>query len=102
MVRSSVRSATSRLSFAFSSSSCFKRRISGTQGLGSPSRHRAGRRQPPLPSSYSPRLNPIENAFAKLKALLRKAGERTLGALWDMIGLALQAFKPAGHPFLPH
>jgi transposase len=44
---------------------------------------------------YSPDFNPIENAFAKLKALLRKAAERTVGALWDRIGLALNAFIPA-------
>lgn len=31
---------------------------------------------------YSPDLNPIELAFAKLKALLRKAGHRTMAALW--------------------
>ena len=43
---------------------------------------------------YSPDFNPIENAFAKLKALLRKAAERTVGALWDRIGLALDAFTP--------
>jgi transposase len=43
---------------------------------------------------YSPDLNPIEMAFAKLKALLRKAAERTMGALWDRIGLALNAFTP--------
>ena len=44
---------------------------------------------------YSPDLNPIENAFAKLKALLRKAAERTVGALWDRIGALLEAFTPA-------
>jgi transposase len=44
---------------------------------------------------YSPDFNPIENAFAKLKALLRKAAERTVGALWDRIGLLLEAFTPA-------
>lgn len=43
---------------------------------------------------YSPYFNPIENAFAKLKALLRKAAERTVGALWDRIGLAIDAFTP--------
>ena len=32
---------------------------------------------------YSPDFNPIENAFAKLKALLRKAAERTVDGLWD-------------------
>jgi transposase len=41
---------------------------------------------------YSPDFNPIENAFAKLKALLRKAAERTVGALWDRIGIVLDAF----------
>jgi hypothetical protein len=34
---------------------------------------------------YSPDFNPIENAFAKLKALLRKAAERTISSLWDAI-----------------
>ena len=43
---------------------------------------------------YSPDLNPIELAFAKLKALLRKASERTLGALWDRIGEILNTFTP--------
>ena len=35
---------------------------------------------------YSPDFNPIENAFAKLKALLRKAAEPTVDGLWDAIG----------------
>lgn len=43
---------------------------------------------------YSPDLNPIENAFAKLKALLRKAAARTIEELWEMIGKALQTFTP--------
>ena len=43
---------------------------------------------------YSPDLNPIENAFAKLKALLRKAAERTVDRLWRRIGLLLDAFSP--------
>lgn len=43
---------------------------------------------------YSPDLNPIEMAFAKLKALLRKAAERTRDALWDRIGQILEAFSP--------
>ena len=43
---------------------------------------------------YSPDLNPIELAFAKLKALLRKAAERTVGALWDRIGQVLEDFTP--------
>jgi len=44
---------------------------------------------------YSPDLNPIEQLFAKLKALLRKAAARTQDALWTTIGQALDAFTPA-------
>ena len=44
--------------------------------------------------SYSPDFNPIELAFAKLKALLRKAAERTVEALWTAIGRLLDAFTP--------
>jgi transposase len=43
---------------------------------------------------YSPDLNPIEQAFAKLKALLRKAAPRTVDALWNVIGESLSAFSP--------
>ena len=43
---------------------------------------------------YSPDFNPIENAFAKLKALLRKAAERTVGGLWDAIGRIIDLFPP--------
>jgi transposase len=43
---------------------------------------------------YSPDLNPIEQAFAKLKALLRKAAERSVPALWDRIGSLLSTFSP--------
>jgi transposase len=43
---------------------------------------------------YSPEFNPIEQAFAKLKALLRKAAARTIEALWAAIADALDAFPP--------
>ena len=43
---------------------------------------------------YSPDFNPIEQAFAKLKALLRKAEERTIEALWKTIGLLIDTFRP--------
>lgn len=43
---------------------------------------------------YSPDLNPIENAFAKLKANLRKAAERTVGGLWDAIGRIIDIYTP--------
>lgn len=43
---------------------------------------------------YSPDLNPIENAFAKFKALLRKAAARTIPALYDAIRDALPTFEP--------
>jgi transposase len=45
-------------------------------------------------SLYSPDLNPIEQLFAKLKALLRKAAVRTHDGLWNTIGGALDAFTP--------
>jgi transposase len=44
---------------------------------------------------YSPDFNPIEKAFSKLKAKLRKAEERTVGGLWDLIGKLVDIFKPA-------
>ena len=43
---------------------------------------------------YSPDFNPIENAFAKLKAILRKAAARTLDDLWDAVRDALPSFSP--------
>ena len=43
---------------------------------------------------YSPDLNPIEQVFAKLKLLLRKAAERTVEATWKRIGQLLEAFSP--------
>src|SRR5215218_2674371 len=45
--------------------------------------------------AYSPDFNPIEHAFAKLKALLRKAAERTMEGLWRAIGRLLDLFTPA-------
>jgi transposase len=42
---------------------------------------------------YSPDYNPIENAFAKLKALLRKAAARTVEQLWTAIQDAIDAFS---------
>ena len=44
---------------------------------------------------YSPDFNPIENAFAKLKALLRKAAERTIDGLWAAIGALIDTFTPS-------
>jgi transposase len=44
---------------------------------------------------YSPDLNPIEQAFAKLKTLLRKDAARTREALWSTIGQLLGTFTPA-------
>ena len=43
---------------------------------------------------YSPDFNPIELAFSKLKALLRKAAERTIEGLWGAIGVIINAFAP--------
>ena len=43
---------------------------------------------------YSPDLNPIENAFSKLKAMLRKAAARTLEQLWRAIASIIEDFTP--------
>lgn len=43
---------------------------------------------------YSPDLNPIEMAFSKLKAMLRRARHRSSDALWDGIGEMLTKFPP--------
>ena len=42
---------------------------------------------------YSPDLNPIEQVFAKLKHLMRKAQERTIEATWQRIGTLLGSFS---------
>ena len=55
--------------------------------------HGAGAKLCFLPP-YSPDLNPIEQAFAKLKTLLRKAAERTVEKTWQRIGALLNAFPP--------
>lgn len=58
-----------------------------------PAVERAGCRLLYLPP-YSPDLNPIENAFSKLKGLLRKAAERAVEGLWAAIGRLLDRFRP--------
>jgi hypothetical protein len=65
-----------------------------TRSARSPNDRGQGRRAP-LSAAYSPDLNPIENAFAKLKALLRKAAERTIEGLWTTIGKLFDRFSPA-------
>ena len=47
---------------------------------------------------YSPDFNPIEQAFSKLKAHLRKAAERTIQGLWDAIGRILDLYPPRSAP----
>ena len=44
---------------------------------------------------YSPDMNPIEMAFAKLKTLLRQVPERTVDGLWRRIGALLDQFTPS-------
>lgn len=43
---------------------------------------------------YSPDLNPIEQVFSKIKALLRKAAERSFDALWAAIGRIIETIQP--------
>jgi transposase len=47
-----------------------------------------------LSAPYSPDLNPIELAFAKIKALLRRAAARTVSDLWQAIADILRALSP--------
>ena len=54
---------------------------------------RAGARLLFLPP-YSPDFNPIEMAFSKLKALLRKVAARTVNDLWAAVAECLSAFTP--------
>jgi transposase len=54
-------------------------------------RHRIDYRYLP---PYSPDLNPIENAFSKLKRLARSAAERTVEGLWRAIGRLIDQFPP--------
>ena len=49
---------------------------------------------------YSPDLNPIEQVFAKLKTLLRKADERTIEATWRRIGSLLDCSPPPSAPII--
>lgn len=43
---------------------------------------------------YSPDLNPIEQAFAKLKTLLKKAGKRTITDTWQRMGELIELITP--------
>ena len=54
--------------------------------------HRCGGRDGALSAALSPDFNPIEQAFAKLKALLRKAAARTVDDLWAAIAAVLKTF----------
>ena len=48
-----------------------------------------------LRSAYSPDMNPIEKAFSKLKAFLRKFAERTVGGLIRALETCAEIFKPS-------
>jgi len=53
--------------------------------------------------SYSPDINPIEEAFSKIKGLVRKAEARTKEALIEAIGSALSAVSSGdAHGFFEH
>lgn len=51
-------------------------------------------RAAPLPSAIQPDLNPIEMAFSKLKAHLRRIGTRTIDDLWRAVGSICDLYPP--------
>jgi hypothetical protein len=57
-------------------------------------RYRGSRRADAVPPAIFADFNPIENAFSKLKAILRKAAARTVPDLWDAIRDALPRISP--------
>ena len=63
-------------------------------GLRRQTGNRGGGRDTSALPPYSPDFNPIEQAFAKLKALLRKAAARTVDDLWDAIAEIIELFTP--------
>ena len=44
---------------------------------------------------YSPDFTPIEQAFSKIKAILRRLGARSTEMLWEAMGVAVEAITPA-------
>jgi hypothetical protein len=68
----------------------------GLGGWRAPIAHRAAIRaaKAKLLPAYSPDLNPIEQVFAKMKTLLRKADARTIEQTWRTIGALLDCFTP--------
>ena len=64
------------------------------QGSGGSREDRGRRRELLYLPPYSPDLNPIEMAFSKFEALLRKAVERAADSLWKAIATILETFKP--------
>jgi DDE superfamily endonuclease len=66
-----------------------------SQSEGSRDSNHRDRGHPALSPPYSPNLNPIERFFSKLKALLRKAAQRDIDALWKEIGELLNSVSPS-------
>ena len=58
------------------------------------SSHKGARRKPGLSAALQPGLQPIEKAFSKLKAHLRKADERSITGLWDVLGRLIDLLTP--------
>jgi transposase len=58
---------------------------------------RAAGAHPTFLPPYSPDLNPIEQAFAKLKHLMRKAANRSIEAFWRSAGELIASFTPQEH-----
>ena len=65
------------------------------QGTPSRATHRGGRSRIAISAPYSPDMNPIEKAYSKLKAFLRRIAERTVAGLLIALEACADIFKPA-------
>ena len=65
------------------------------QGAAGRTTHKGGGRGDANLSAYSPDMNPIEKAFSKLKAFLRKIAERTVAGLLRALQTCAEIFKPS-------
>lgn len=68
--------------------------VGGWRTSGTPLRRSTSHGTRPRVSAQQPPYSPDFKAFSRLKAMLRKAGERTVSGLWGLIGKLVDIFQP--------